>query len=100
MFWNKVYDGALGWSSELGKFGAHALLCDPHRLITFGGKPLTPATVDSPYIIRVAIALFMLAASIEGESTILNASPIQRAHPKFVENLNALGADVSWVAGD
>ena len=40
------------------------------------------------------------AASIEGESTILNASPIQRAHPKFVENLNALGADVSWVAGD
>jgi UDP-N-acetylglucosamine 1-carboxyvinyltransferase len=42
----------------------------------------------------------MLAASIEGESTILNASPIQRAHPKFVENLNALGADVSWIAGD
>jgi UDP-N-acetylglucosamine 1-carboxyvinyltransferase len=100
MFWNKVYDGALGWHAELGKFGAHALLCDPHRLITFGGKPLTPARVDSPYIIRVAIALFMLAASIEGESTILNASPIQRAHPKFVENLNALGADVSWVAGD
>jgi UDP-N-acetylglucosamine 1-carboxyvinyltransferase len=100
MFWNKVYDGALGWHAELGKFGAHALLCDPHRLITFGGKPLTPAKVDSPYIIRVAIALFMIAASIEGESTILNAAPIQRAHPKFVENLNALGADVSWVAGD
>jgi UDP-N-acetylglucosamine 1-carboxyvinyltransferase len=100
MFWNKVYDGALGWHSELGKFGAHALLCDPHRLITFGGKALTPARVDSPYIIRVAIALFMLAASIEGESTILNAAPIKRAHPNFVENLNALGADVSWVAGD
>ena len=100
MFWNKVYEGALGWSSELGKFGAHSLLCDPHRLITFGGKPLVPAEVESPYIIRVAIALFMLAASIEGESTILNATPIQRAHPKFVENLNALGADVSWVAGD
>lgn len=100
MFWNKVYDGALGWHAELGKFGAHALLCDPHRLITFGGKPLTPAKVESPYIIRVAIALFMIAASIDGESTILNAAPIQRAHPKFVENLNALGADVSWVAGD
>jgi UDP-N-acetylglucosamine 1-carboxyvinyltransferase len=100
MFWNKVYEGALGWSSELGKFGAHSLLCDPHRLITFGGKPLVPAEVESPYIIRVAIALFMLAASIEGESTILNAAPIQRAHPKFVENLNALGADVSWVKGD
>lgn len=100
MFWNKVYEGALGWSSELGKFGAHAVLCDPHRLIVYGGKPLVPATVESPYIIRVAIALFMLAASIEGRSTILNALPIRRAHPRFVENLNALGARVEWVAGD
>jgi UDP-N-acetylglucosamine 1-carboxyvinyltransferase len=100
MFWNKVYEGALGWSSELGKFGAHAVLCDPHRLIVYGGKPLVPATVESPYIIRVAIALFMLAASIEGRSTILNALPIRRAHPHFVENLNALGARVEWVAGD
>ncbi|WP_304167412.1 UDP-N-acetylglucosamine 1-carboxyvinyltransferase [Phenylobacterium aquaticum] len=100
MFWNKVYEGALGWTQELGKFGAHAVLCDPHRLITYGGKPLMPAEVESPYIIRVAIALFMLAASIEGQSTILNAAPIKRAHPRFVENLNALGADVEWVYGD
>jgi UDP-N-acetylglucosamine 1-carboxyvinyltransferase len=100
MFWNKVYEGALGWSSELGKFGAHALLCDPHRLIVHGGKPLVPARVESPYIIRVAIALFMLAASIEGRSTILNALPIRRAHPGFVDNLNALGAKVEWATSD
>ncbi len=96
LFWNKVYEGALGWTSELAKFGAHALQCDPHRVITFGGKPLGPATVESPYIIRVAIALLMLAASIEGTSKILNADPIRRAHPRFVENLIALGADVEW----
>ena len=96
MYWNKVYEGALGWTSELAKFGAHALQCDPHRVITFGGKPLTPATVESPYIIRVAIALLMLAASIEGTSKILNADPIRRAHPRFVENLLTLGADVEW----
>jgi len=100
MFWNKVYEGALGWSSELGKFGAHAVLCDPHRLIIYGGRPLVPATVESPYIIRVAIALFMLAASIDGRSTILNAQPIRRAHPGFVDNLNALGAAVEWASGD
>ncbi len=97
MFWNKVYEGALGWSAELGKFGAHAVLCDPHRLIVYGGKALRPAAVESPYIIRVAIALFMLAASIDGRSTILNALPIRRAHPRFVDNLNALGAAVEWV---
>jgi UDP-N-acetylglucosamine 1-carboxyvinyltransferase len=98
LYWNKVYEGALGWTSELAKFGAHALSCDPHRVITFGGKPLVPATVESPYIIRVAIALLMLAASIPGASKILNADPIRRAHPRFVENLIALGADVEWAA--
>jgi UDP-N-acetylglucosamine 1-carboxyvinyltransferase len=96
LFWNKVYEGALGWTSELAKFGAHALQCDPHRVITFGGKPLFPARVESPYIIRVAIALLMVAASIEGQSVILNADPIRRAHPRFVENLTAIGAEVEW----
>jgi UDP-N-acetylglucosamine 1-carboxyvinyltransferase len=96
MFWNKVYDGAMGWTSELSKFGAHAVMCDPHRVITFGGKPLGPASVESPYIIRVAIALLMVAASIPGNSTIRNATPIRRAHPRFVENLCELGADIEW----
>ena len=96
LFWNKVYEGALGWTSELTKFGAQAVTCDPHRVVTFGGRPLAPATVESPYIIRVAIALLMIAASIEGRSVIVNAEPIARAHPRFVENLVALGADVSW----
>ena len=98
MFWNKVYDGALGWTAELSKFGAHAFLCDPHRLVTFGGNPLTPAVVESPYIIRVAIALFMVAASIEGRSEIRNATPIRRAHPNFVENLRSLGVRVEWTS--
>ena len=100
MFWNKVYDGALGWTAELSKFGAHVFLSDPHRLVTFGGKPLVPAEVESPYIIRVAIALLMLAASIPGRSVIRNATPIRRAHPRFVENLGSLGARIDWVEGD
>jgi UDP-N-acetylglucosamine 1-carboxyvinyltransferase len=94
MFWNKVYDGALGWTAELSKFGAHAFLSDPHRMVTFGGKPLSPAEVESPYIIRVAIALLMIAASIPGRSVIRNAAPIRRAHPRFVENLRELGARI------
>ncbi|MGJ7491814.1 UDP-N-acetylglucosamine 1-carboxyvinyltransferase [Variovorax sp. ZT4R33] len=100
MFWNKVYDGALGWTGELSKFGAHVFSADPHRLVTFGGMPLSPAVVESPYIIRVAIALFMVAASIEGRSEIRNAAPIRRAHPGFVENLRSLGAQVEWTPED
>jgi len=98
MFWNKVYDGALGWTGELSKFGAHVFSSDPHRVITFGGNPLTPAVVESPYIIRVAIALFMIASSIDGRSEIRNATPIRRAHPRFVENLRSLGVQVEWAS--
>lgn len=96
MFRNKVCEGALTWRTELALFGAHTLLCDPHRLITFGGKPLVVAMGTSPYIIRIAIALFMVAAATPGESIILDADPIRRAHPGFVENLVGLGADVDW----
>jgi UDP-N-acetylglucosamine 1-carboxyvinyltransferase len=100
MFWNKVYEGALGWTAELAKFGVQAVTCDPHRVITTGGRPLYPAEVESPYIIRVTIALLMIAASIEGRSVIANAEPIRRAHPGFVENLRGLGADVWWEEAD
>jgi UDP-N-acetylglucosamine 1-carboxyvinyltransferase len=100
MYWNKVYEGAMGWTSELSKFGAHAFQSDPHRIITFGGKTLSPAEVESPYIIRVAIALLMLSCSIPGRSVIKNATPVRRAHPRFAENIRALGAQVEWVEGD
>ena len=96
MFWNKVYEGAFFWISELVKFGAHVVINDPHRIIVFGGRPLQPAAVEAPYIIRAAVALYMTAASIPGTSVINGAESILRAHPNFVENLRALGAEVSW----
>jgi UDP-N-acetylglucosamine 1-carboxyvinyltransferase len=95
-FWNKVYENGFSWIPELAKFGAHAVVCDPHRLIVFGDRPLHPAVVDSPYVIRAAVALTMVAASIEGRSTVRNARIIERAHPRFVENLRSLGAELDW----
>lgn len=96
MFWNKVYEGALGWSAELLKFGARVHLSDPHRLIVFGGNTLRPAQVEAPYIIRVVVALLLAAIQIPGESRIKNADPIRRAYPHFVEKLSSLGARVRW----
>lgn len=99
LFWNKVYDGALAWTRELAAFGAQVHQSDPHRVVTFGGRALQPATVTSPYIIRVAVAMLMVAAGVEGRSTIRAADPIRRAHPRFAENLAALGANVAWREG-
>lgn len=95
-FWNKVYEGGFTWMPELSKFGAHVVVSDPHRIIVFGDRPLRPATVDAPYIIRAAVGLYMVAASIPGRSVVKNADTIKRAHPRFVENLRSLGAEVEW----
>ena len=95
-FWNKVYEGGFTWMPELAKFGAHVVVSDPHRIIVFGSKPLRPTPVDAPYIIRAAVALYMVAASIPGRSVVKNADTIKRAHPRFVENLRSFGAEVEW----
>jgi UDP-N-acetylglucosamine 1-carboxyvinyltransferase len=97
MFWNKLYEGGLLWIPEMIKFGAQIIMCDPHRVIVYGGKELKPATVDAPNIIRATVALMMVALTIEGESIIRDADSIKRAHPHFVENLQTLGADIEWV---
>jgi len=97
MFWNKLYEGGFFWIQEMMKFGAHIVMCDPYRIIVFGDKPLSPATVDSPNIIRATVALMMVALTIKGESLIRNADSIKRAHPNFVENLQKLGADIAWI---
>ncbi|HEY1792803.1 MAG TPA: UDP-N-acetylglucosamine 1-carboxyvinyltransferase [Opitutaceae bacterium] len=95
-FWNKVYENGFSWIPELAKFGAHVMVSDPHRIVVFGNRPLRPAVVDSPYVIRAAVALTMVAASIPGRSVVRNAEIIKRAHPRFVENLRSLGADLDW----
>jgi UDP-N-acetylglucosamine 1-carboxyvinyltransferase len=95
-FWNKVYENGFSWMPELAKFGAHVHVSDPHRIVVFGNKPLRPAVVDSPYVIRAAVALTMVAASIPGRSVVRNAEIIKRAHPRFVENLRSLGAELEW----
>lgn len=95
-FWNKVYENGFSWMPELAKFGAHVIVSDPHRIVVFGNKPLHPAVVDSPYVIRAAVALTMVALSIPGCSVVRNAEIIKRAHPRFVENLRSLGAELEW----
>lgn len=97
MFWNKLYEGGFFWIPEIVKFGAHVVMCDPHRVIVYGNKPLKAANVNAPDIIRATVALLMVALTVEGESRINNADSIRRAHPDFIENLNKLGADIEWV---
>jgi len=96
MFWNKVYEAGFFWIQEMAKFGAHIHMSDPHRIIVFGNKPLNPAEVNAPDIIRATVALIMMGLAVPGKSTIHNADAINRAHPNFVQKMKSLGADINW----
>lgn len=97
LFHNWMYESGLYWTSELLKFGANVLMCDPHRVIVTGGNQLKGAVLDAPYIIRAVIAMTMTAMLAEGETIINNADSIHRGHPNFVANLKSLGAQIEEV---
>jgi UDP-N-acetylglucosamine 1-carboxyvinyltransferase len=97
LFHNWMYESGLYWTSELLKFGANVTMCDPHRILITGGNKLAGTTVESPYIIRAAIALAMTAMLANGETIIKNADSIHRGHPNFVKNLKSLGAQIEEI---
>ena len=97
MYWNKVYDGAMGWTSELSvqRPCGDVRPAPSHRNF---GKPLGPASVESPAIIRVILVLLDAGRQHPGRWH-RGCPPIRRAHPRFVENLCALGAHIEWRRG-
>jgi UDP-N-acetylglucosamine 1-carboxyvinyltransferase len=97
LFHNWMYEAGLFWTSELQKFNANVLMCDPHRVLVTSGNTLTCATVTAPYIIRAAVALTVTAMIAKGESTIINADALYRGHAHFAENLRALGAQIEEI---
>lgn len=97
LFHNWMYDAGLFWTSELLKYGANVVMCDPHRVIVIAGNKLRGATIEAPYIIRAVVALTMAAMVAEGESTILNADALYRGHPYFSENLIRMGAKIEEI---
>ena len=69
----------------------------PPKWLTKDPNRATSDEIDEMLVvIRAAVALTMVAASIPGRSVVRNAEIIKRAHPRFVENLRSLGADLEW----
>lgn len=93
-FWNKVYDAALFWTSELVKMNAKIEMYDPHRILVLGPTNIKASSIQCPSIIRATVALMMAAMAAEGTSKLKNIDTIYRAHPNFIENLRMLGAEI------
>ncbi len=93
-----VYENRAIYYLELQKLGGVVTLLDPHRIFVEGPSHLQGAEITAPNAIRptMAILIAMLAAS--GTSHLHNAYPIERAHENLASRLQAIGADIHFVA--
>jgi UDP-N-acetylglucosamine 1-carboxyvinyltransferase len=89
----KMFESRMYFTDKLVALGATIVLCDPHRAVVVGPRPLKGGVVESPDI-RAGMALLIAALGAEGTSRIHNLRQIERGYEAIDERLAALGARV------
>jgi UDP-N-acetylglucosamine 1-carboxyvinyltransferase len=89
----KMFESRMYFTDKLVALGATIVLCDPHRAVVVGPRPLRGGVVESPDI-RAGMALLIAALGAEGTSRIHNIRQIERGYEAIDERLAALGARV------
>jgi UDP-N-acetylglucosamine 1-carboxyvinyltransferase len=67
----KMFESRMYFTDKLVAMGATIVLCDPHRAVVVGPRPLKGGVVESPDI-RAGMALLIAALGAEGTSHIHN----------------------------
>lgn len=94
LFFEKMFESRLYFVDRLIAMGAHAVVCDPHRVVISGRSELRGTTLVSPDI-RAGMALLGAALCANGKSTVQNANMIERGYERIEEKLLALGARIT-----
>ncbi|HET9949877.1 MAG TPA: UDP-N-acetylglucosamine 1-carboxyvinyltransferase [Longimicrobiales bacterium] len=89
----KMFESRMYFTDKLVGLGATIILCDPHRAVVVGPRPLQGGVVESPDI-RAGMALLIAALGAEGTSRIHNIRQIERGYENIDARLRALGAQV------
>ena len=89
-----LYELRLFALEQLSGMGADLFLCDPHRIIVRGPKPLRGRPLDSRDL-RSGMALIAAALAAEGESRLSPLETVERGYGRLVERLQTLGATVA-----
>jgi UDP-N-acetylglucosamine 1-carboxyvinyltransferase len=92
-----MFENRLIFTDKLKVMGAQITLCDPHRAIVTGPRPLSGERVESPDI-RAGMAMLIAALCAEGRSEIGNIRQIDRGYERIDERLRTLGARIERVA--
>jgi UDP-N-acetylglucosamine 1-carboxyvinyltransferase len=91
-----MYELRLFALEQLSGMSADLFLCDPHRIIVTGARPLRGRPLDSRDI-RSGMALIAAALAAQGESVITPLETVERGYGRLVERLTSLGARVERI---
>jgi UDP-N-acetylglucosamine 1-carboxyvinyltransferase len=89
----KMFESRMYFTDKLVAMGATIVLCDPHRAVVVGPRPLQGGVVESPDI-RAGMALLIAALGAQGTSRIHNIRQIERGYEAIDARLTALGAQI------
>ncbi len=95
MVTENVYDGRFLFVNEMLRLGAD-VRTDGHHAVVRGQPALSGAPVVATDI-RAGAGLVLAALVADGRTQVADVHHIDRGYPRFVENLTALGAQVSRV---
>jgi UDP-N-acetylglucosamine 1-carboxyvinyltransferase len=98
MITENVFEARFRFVDEMVRLGADART-DGHHAVVRGVSRLSSAPVWASDI-RAGAGLVLAGLCAEGTSEVWDVEHIDRGYPRFVENLCAMGADVSRVAAD
>jgi UDP-N-acetylglucosamine 1-carboxyvinyltransferase len=94
MIHEKMFENRLFFTDKLVMMGAAITICDPHRAIILGPRPLRGGRVESPDI-RAGMAMLIAALCADGVTEIGNIRQIDRGYERIDERLRELGARIT-----
>jgi len=89
-----MYELRLFALEQLSGMGADLFLCDPHRMIVNGPRPLKGRHLDTRDL-RSGMALIAAALAAAGTSRVGPLETVERGYAHLVEHLQSLGAQVT-----
>ncbi len=93
----KLFESRFVWVDRLISFGAHIILCDPHRIVVSGKTPLYASYISSPDI-RAGMALIIAALCASGTSEVHNIYQIDRGYENLEQRLQNVNAVIQRVS--
>jgi UDP-N-acetylglucosamine 1-carboxyvinyltransferase len=98
MITENVFEGRFRFVEEMVRLGADART-DGHHAVVRGVPKLSSAPVWASDI-RAGAGLVLAGLCADGETVVWDVDHIDRGYPRFVENLQGLGADIERVTVD